>query len=262
MTVDSPVGSNAAILSVRDLSKHFSGIHALENVTADISRGRMHGLIGPNGSGKSTFFNLVSGVLPPSAGSIRLNGEDISAAGAIKIAKQGGARTFQGGLIVPTLSCIENTMLGFGSHLRWPLISAMFRLPIRAERQEREARERARALLEIVGLEDQSERWAGELVWVQRQQLQIARAMASEPALLLLDEPTAGMGAAETEEIEAIIRRINESGVTIMLVSHDVDLVARLSDDITVLMYGEKISEGKPGEVLADPRVQEAYLGA
>ena len=201
-------------------------------------------------------------MLPPSAGSIHLNGEDISTAGPIKIAKRGVARTFQGGLIVPTLSCVENTMLGFGSHLRWPLVSAMFRLPIRAGRLEREARERAEALLDIVGLKHQSQRWAGELVWVQRQQLQIARAMASEPSLLLLDEPTAGMGAAETEEIEAIVRRINETGVTIMLVSHDVDLVARLSDDITVLMYGEKISVGSPAEVLADPRVREAYLGA
>ena len=257
MTVD----SHSPILSVRDLSKNFSGIRALENVTADIAPGRVHGLIGPNGSGKSTFFNLVSGVLPPSAGSIHLNGEDVSAAGAIRIAKRGVARAFQGGLIVPTLSCVENALLGFGAHLRWPLLSAMFRLPIRAGRMEREARERAGALLEIVGLQDHRDRWAGELVWVQRQQLQIARAMASEPSLLLLDEPTAGMGASETEQIETIVRRINKSGVTVMLVSHDVDLVARLSDDITVLMYGEKIREGNPTDVLADPRVQEAYLG-
>ena len=249
------------ILRTEKLSKQFDGLQAISSVDFELAEGEVRGLIGPNGSGKSTFFNLISGVLPPSAGAIYLNGEDVSDAGAIRVAKRGVARTFQGGLIVPTLSCIENTLLGFGAHLRWPLLGAMFRLPIRAGRLERESRARARALLEIVGLQDHGERWAGELVWVQRQQLQIARAMASEPSLLLLDEPTAGMGAAETEEIEAIVRRIGQGGVTIMLVSHDVDLVARLSDDITVLMHGEKIGEGKPADVLADARVQEAYLG-
>jgi ABC-type branched-subunit amino acid transport system ATPase component len=250
-----------AILEVSGLSKHFSGIRALEDVTCAVASGGIHGLIGPNGSGKSTFFNVVSGTLPVSAGRVTLRGTDITRAGANRVARQGVARTFQGGLVVPTLSCIENVMLGFGAHLKLPLLGAMFALPMQARRAEREARDRAGVYLEMVGLADELNRWAGELIWVQRQKLQIARAMASAPVLLLLDEPTAGMGQGETEEVEALVRRINDDGVTIMLVSHDVDLVGRLSDHITVLMYGEKISEGPPKEVLADRRVQEAYLG-
>ena len=259
---ESARSSAETVLELDDVSKHFSGIQALANIHCKVENGQIHGLIGPNGSGKSTFFNIVSGTLPVSNGRILLNGSDITHKGAVGISRLGIARTFQGGLVVPTLTCLENVMLGFGVHANSPLLGTMLALPLRAHRHERQARERAAALLARVHLGDSLARLASELVWVQRQKLQIARAVASEPKILLLDEPTAGMGQHETEEVEALVRLINDDGVTIMLVSHDVDMVARLSDRITVLTYGKKIAEGAAATVLADQRVREAYLGA
>jgi branched-chain amino acid transport system ATP-binding protein len=255
-----PIGKT--VLELENVSKNFSGIQALSDIHCCLEEGQIHGLIGPNGSGKSTFFNIVSGTLPVSGGQILLQGNDITHQDAVRISRLGIARTFQGGLVVPTLTCLENVMLGVGVHVKRPLLGTMLSSPFRARRKEKQARDRAASLLARVGLNDSTRRLAGELVWVERQKLQIARAMASDPTILLLDEPTAGMGEHETEEVEALVRLINKDGVTIMLVSHDVGLVARLSNRITVLTYGKKISEGAADTVLADPLVREAYLGA
>jgi branched-chain amino acid transport system ATP-binding protein len=251
----------AALLGVEDLSITFGGLAALSGVSFDVREGEIFALIGPNGAGKTTAFNVITGLYRPSSGRVCFDGEDLLRLSPNRIARRGVGRTFQNTEVFRQLTALDNVLVGGHARLRRSLFSAALGLPgVRAE--EDAARERARDLLARVGLGDAAATEAGSLPLGSQKRLEMARALASDPRLLLLDEPAGGLNSTETRTLMDLICRVrDERGLTILLVEHDMELVMGISDRVAVLHYGRKIAEGKPRDIAADPAVVDAYLG-
>jgi branched-chain amino acid transport system ATP-binding protein len=249
------------VLKTEGLCKDFMGLRAIDRLDFTVEEGEIHGLIGPNGSGKTTFFNLVSGLFPSSEGKIYFESVDITKVPPHIITKMGISRTFQIARIMDRTNCLDNVMAGLHCRTKTDIFGTLFHLPFHRSAQEEIIRKRSFELLRFTGLENTAERSASQLVWVETQLLQIARALATGPKLLLLDEPTAGMGSSESQQVQKIIKQIQEMGITVVVVSHDIRLVIGVSDAITVIEFGRKIAEGTPEQIQNNPHVLEAYLG-
>jgi branched-chain amino acid transport system ATP-binding protein len=248
------------MLEVKDLSIHFGGVKAVQNVTFNIDSGIVYSVIGPNGAGKTTLFNLITGVYKPTTGEIRLDGESIGGKSPNELATRGVARTFQNLQICMNMAAIENVMVGAHLRLDRNLIKAALRFPA-LKRRDRELREEAARLMRFVGLEKYVETRADAMSYGALKRLEIARALAMKPRLIFLDEPAAGLNPKETIEVDHLVRKIAESGVTVVLVEHDMKMVMNLSDRILVLNYGKKLAEGTGEEIRNNPDVIAAYLG-
>ena len=250
------------MLAVERLTKSFGGFTAVADVELSVEPGAIHAVIGPNGAGKTTLFNLVTGVLAPSAGRLVFEGQDITGWRADRITARGVARTFQNIRLFREMTAIENVMVGAHCRTSGGFLAALVQPPWRLPQGERETIRRADGLLDLVGLAGKRDVAADELTLVEQRRLEIARALASGPRLLLLDEPAAGMTPPEIQDANRLITRIRDRGVTVLLTEHHMSLVMQVSDRITVLNYGKKIAEGKPEAVRRDPEVLAAYLGA
>lgn len=249
------------LLSIEGLGITFGGVKAVHDVSFKVRPGEIVSVIGPNGAGKTTLFNMISGIYRPESGKVVLNGEDVTAMEPHLLARRGMCRTFQNLQVFQSMTVLENAISGYHLSESGSVLADLLGLPS-SRRRAKAAEEGARALLKRVGLERAAEREAGSLSYGSLKRLEIARAMALQPKVLLLDEPAAGCNAVETEEIDHLIAEIAASGVAILLVEHDMKMVMRISNHIVVLDHGEKIAEGDPATVSRNPAVIAAYLGA
>lgn len=250
-----------AMLEVKNLSISFGGLRAVEGFDLTVKKGQLYGLIGPNGAGKTTVFNLLTGVYKPTEGIVKLDGRDITGRETIAINKAGIARTFQNIRLFKGMSVLDNVKAGLHNHCKYSTAAGIFRLPVYFKR-EREMDERAMEILKVFDLDREADYMASNLPYGKQRKLEIARALATEPKLLLLDEPAAGMNPNETQELMDTIRFVREHfDMTILLIEHDMKLVGGICEEITVLNFGQVLTQGKTAFVLNDPAVITAYLG-
>ncbi len=248
------------LLEVRGVSKRFGGVHAVKDVSFRVAKGTVKALIGPNGAGKTTLFNVVSGVLAPDAGEVLFRGEAIQGRPPHRVAALGLSRTFQHIRLFAGMSALENVMVGRHPRTRAGFVAGMLHLPW-TWREEREIEARAREALDFLGIPELGDADATSLSYGQQRAVELARALVSDPELLLLDEPAAGLNMRETVELAKLVGRLRERGITVLVVEHDMGLVMNVSDEVVVLSYGEKIADAEPRAVQKHPEVIRVYLG-
>ena len=249
------------MLEIRNVTKRFGGLTAVHEVTTTVERGKINAIIGPNGAGKTTFFNLVGGTIPPSTGTILFEGQDITGLRADQVARLGISRTFQSTTLFDMATVLDNLIVGHRLRTHSGLVDVLFNSK-RLREEERICREKAAASLDFVGLSHIARRLAGDISQEERKRVAFALALSTDPKLVLLDEPAGGVNPEETQGLADLIRKFVRNGITVCLIEHKMDMIMSLADKIMVLNYGEKIAEGTPAEIRANPAVIDAYLGS